>query len=139
MRPVREYGFLSQPVELHSFGFTPDDLKREPQYAAAKSGDAEAAFFLVGRLIWNMEIPFPDFPPGARIVVPHAVEATGDNAIPEMVGAFLAARTGCRQDDNVVQTNKVFHTGADAMQRLIARHNSPAPSSEAQSRSSWTT
>jgi len=54
-------------------------------------------------------------------LAPHAIEATGENAIPETLAAFLAERHGSQRDASVVQANQVFHTGADAMQRLIAR------------------
>jgi hypothetical protein len=37
-----------------------------------------------------------------------------------MLGGYLTQKTGARDDINIVQRNKVYHTGADAMQRLIA-------------------
>lgn len=55
------------------------------------------------------------------MVAPHAVEATGDNAIPEVFASFRAAASDAARDRDVVQRNTVFHTGADPMQRLIAR------------------
>jgi hypothetical protein len=53
-------------------------------------------------------------------VAPHAVEASGENANPRILAGYLAQKTGTRDDINIVQRNKVYHTGADAMQRLIA-------------------
>lgn len=54
-------------------------------------------------------------------MAPHALEASGENAIPQMLAAYLAQKIGAQDDVNIVQRNKVYHTGADAMQRLIAR------------------
>jgi len=63
----------------------------------------------------------PRYPPGCITVAPHAVEASGDNAIPEVFALLIAAICDARRDRGIVQLNKVFHTGADPMQRLIAR------------------
>jgi orotate phosphoribosyltransferase len=53
-------------------------------------------------------------------VAPHAMEASGENAIPETLAAYLAHKLGTRDDVTIVQRNKVYHTGADAMERIIA-------------------
>lgn len=97
-------------------------LKRDVDYRAAKAGDSEAAIRLIDRNAaplaeqakerWGSDVTF---------VAPHAEEATGKNAIPQTLAAYLAAHTGGEVDRGIVQTNRTFHTGADAMQRLLAR------------------
>lgn len=126
MRPVRQYGFASQPIPLIDWGLTTDALKAHPDYVEAKSGDEEAAIRLVLHFVNNTPkakiFRNQSFAVDAIFVAPHAVEATGDNAIPEVLASLLAfMHRPRRQDHAIVQLNKVFHTGADPMQRLIAR------------------
>ncbi len=124
MRPVREFGFLSQPVKLDTLGFSPADLKAHVSYHAAKSGDAGAAFDLIDDFARRYEALgplIPRYPPASIVVAPHAVEAGGDNAIPEVFASMMTAACDARRDREIVQRNKVFHTGADPMQRLISR------------------
>jgi hypothetical protein len=114
---------LGRDVRAPLFLFTTDaPLKAHPGYRAAKAGDADAAVSLVA----DLEAPLAPlvrstFPPGLIYVAPHAIEATGDNAIPEILAGTLAGATGGASDGEIVQINRVFHTGADPMERLIAR------------------
>jgi hypothetical protein len=66
----------------------PDDsaLKAHPAYRDAKAGEVAAAVSLVT----DLALPFlaevrAKFPPGACFVAPHAREAAGDNAIPQVL------------------------------------------------------
>ena len=96
-------------------------LKRHTAYKAAKGGDpAAAAAQLIGDLAAPLFEQVKRFGAEVIFVAPHAVEASGENAIPQMLAGYLAQKTGARDDINIVQRNKVYHTGADAMQRLIA-------------------
>lgn len=95
-------------------------LKRHAAYKTAKGGDPEAAAQLIGDLAAPLFEQVKRFGAGVIFVAPHAVEASGENAIPQMLAGYLAQKTGARDDINIVQRNKVYHTGADAMQRLIA-------------------
>lgn len=97
-------------------------LKAHPDYRAAKAGDTEAAIRLV-RDLGRPLVPMVQaaFPPGALYAAPHAIEASGDNAIPQVLAAALAEAAGGRLDEDIIQANRVFHTGADPMERLIAR------------------
>lgn len=54
-------------------------------------------------------------------MAPLAQEASGLNSIPKALAAHYANAAGGQTDSRITQTNKVFHTGADAMQRMIAR------------------
>jgi len=44
-------------------------------------------------------------------VAPHAREASGDNAIPQVLAEVCALVAGAKADTDIVQTTKVFHTG----------------------------
>jgi hypothetical protein len=102
------------------------ELKQHASYQAAKAGDIDAAIELVSdiaqpllqQLILRMENGrLSDNP---VFVAPHAREAKGDNAIPQVLATMLYIAGGTL-DQEIVQTTKVYHTGADAMERLIAR------------------
>jgi len=123
---MRTLGFpstLSEPL----FRFRDDaELKRHEAYRAAKAGDAAAAI----RLVTDLAMPLrgvvmkrlihSQWPADPIFVAPHAREAPGDNAIPQVLATMLSMGAG-ELDEHIVQTTKVYHTGADAMERLIAR------------------
>jgi hypothetical protein len=46
-------------------------------------------------------------------VAPFAREASGDNAIPQVLSEVFAAVCGASADKDIVQVTKVYHTGAD--------------------------
>lgn len=85
-----------------------------------KGGDPAAAFQLVYALAPPLIEQVERFGPEAIFVAPHALEASGENAIPQTLASYLAQKAGAREDVSIVQRNRVYHTGADAMQRLIA-------------------
>ena len=58
---------------------------------------------------------------GVAVVAPFAREASGDNAIPQVLAEVCAAVCGASADQTIVQVTKVYHTGADAMERLALR------------------
>ncbi len=63
-------------------------------------------------------------------VAPFAREANGDNAIPQVFTEVCGIVFGAMVDQTIVQTTKVCHTGADAMERLALRpefDGSPSP------------
>lgn len=98
-------------------------LKAHADYKAAKGGDVEAAARLVQDLVKpeSLTAAREQFGEGAVYVPVHAQEALGKNKIPMALAAHYAQAAGGTFDPGVVQSNKAFHTGADAMQRLIAR------------------
>lgn len=124
--PLRTHGFpaaLTAPIFL----WTRDaELKAHPHYEAAKAGDSDAAIELVSDvavpLVEMLEQAAHDqnWPLPLIFVAPHAREARGDNAIPQVLAVALSLRLG-NVDEEIVQTTKVYHTGAKAMERLIAR------------------
>ena len=99
------------------------DLKAHPRYRLAKEGDQTAALDLVIDLavpwLFANEHRFSNVP--CIFVAPHAKEASGDNAIPQTLAAVCAAVLKGGVDSNIVQTDRVFHTGADAMERMATR------------------
>jgi hypothetical protein len=124
--PLREFGFPSC-IQAPFFAFDSDRvLKQHSRYKAAKSGNSDAAIALVYALAVPLFRQFSDAVEGGHIpanhivVAPHAREASGDNAIPQVLAALFSI-CGGDLDDQIVQTTKVYHTGADPMERLNAR------------------
>ena len=119
---VREHGF---PVEagMPFFLFTDDaTLKAHPDYRAAKAGDQAAAVNVVWDLAADYLLKVVDkLPRDVIYVAPFAREATGDNAIPQVMAAACASLAGGNVDNEIVQVTRVFHTGADPMERLSLR------------------
>ncbi len=52
------------------------------------------------------------------MVLAHAVEGYGVNAIPEALADMLSHQLGWPTDNGIVQINIVAHTGADGFSRL---------------------
>lgn len=119
---MRSQGLPADVVEIHGARNT-DALKAHADYAEAKAGDAGAAARLVTDLVTPADIAAARQKVGGGAVwaFPHAEEATGHNMIPAMMASRYAAETGGTVAEPIVQVNRAFHTGADAMQRLIAR------------------
>lgn len=117
---MRILGIPIEAGELISLFRTDAPLKAHPAYRTAKAGDSAAAVALVAALAPALREKVAPFGPDALYVAPHAIEASGENAIPQTLAAYLAQSQGAADDVGIVQRNRVFHTGADAMQRLIA-------------------
>ena len=97
----------------------------DPEYRAAKSGDAVAAATLVRTLVDETGIAgvrsLIDTTCGGSVPVlvsAHAYERDGFNAIPAALAKLLSTRLHVPYDTTVVQTNVVGHTGADGYGRL---------------------
>ncbi len=96
-------------------------VKNDPDYAAAKAGDAMAAGRLIGRFINSRAIEQVEALVGGAkpILLPvHALEISGINEIPIAMAQRLAAELGLEADLSVIQDNTVGHTGASGYQRL---------------------
>lgn len=119
---VRRFPFpasLSEPLSLWRDTAA---LKADPDYWTAKGGDGISAT----RLIRRIAVPLVRLARGRLLagsiyVAPHAEEAAGDNAIPVVLAGVLARITNGQADTEIVQRNRVFHTGADPMERLNAK------------------
>lgn len=118
---ARRQGLPGGIAEIHTARDT-DALKAHRDYAAAKAGDMDAAARLVRDLVRPADIEAArSIGEGLVWAYPHALEASGHNMIPAMMAARYAAETGGTVAEPLIQVNRAFHTGADAMQRLIAR------------------
>lgn len=119
---IREFGIpaeINRPFSLFS---NAEELKKHPAYQRAKAGDEVAAFELVSDLALEFFLEVAQSLSGGHVfVAPFASEASGDNAIPQVVAALAAEICGGVVDDEIVQVTRVFHTGADPMERLISR------------------
>ncbi len=123
---MRDLGFptlIGEPIFL----FRSDkELKDHSRYVQAKKGSTDAAI----ELVHDLAIPLLNrvsermrqglIAEDAVFVAPHAREASGDNAIPQVLSALLSIGGGTL-DQDIVQTSKVYHTGADPMERLNFR------------------
>lgn len=125
---TRTLGF---PAEMGAplFLFRDDALlKAHAGYPAAKSGDPAAAV----QLVMDLAEPLANqvkaaIAPNVIFVAPHAKEAPGDNAIPQVLARALARAAGAEADREIVQRTRVFHTGADPMERLNNRARFDGP------------
>ncbi|EPI0765655.1 MULTISPECIES: phosphoribosyltransferase [Vibrio] len=97
------------------------ELKNEPEYQAAKSGDMPAALELADRLITDDTVKsikecIGDSKP--RILPVLALESAGTNKIPLAMAEVLADRLGLDVELNIVQRDKVGRTDTGADHRL---------------------
>jgi hypothetical protein len=117
----RVYAFPAETMHFHCFSHDMG-IKQHPDYSAAKSGCAGAALQLVEDLALDFLVSLKgEFPEGTIFVSPYAKEASGDNALPLILSLMCAEVLGGTSETDIVQLQKVFHTGADPMERLIAR------------------
>lgn len=117
----RKFGFEAD-IRVIALYESDASIKSHALYNRAKSGDPRAALNLVSDLAlgWLFENESV-FPAGSIYVSPHAREASGDNAIPQTLATICAAIFGGLVDREIVQTDKVYHTGADPMERMATR------------------
>lgn len=96
-------------------------LKKGPEYSAAKAGDSAAALAIATRLTSDETIAQVAALIGeqrARIVPVMAAEATGHNKIPLAFACVIADRLGLDVELGIVQAERVHRTGAGADHRL---------------------
>lgn len=104
-------------------------LKAHPDYRAAKAGDIPAATRLVLDLVRGRDFSAARerFGRGALYVPVIAKEQSGNNKIPNQMAAAYAARADGRDVVDIVQSNRAFHTGAGAMERVATRATFDGP------------
>jgi hypothetical protein len=117
---MRTRGIPAEAGEVEYLFRNDQPLKNHPSYTDAKAGNLDAAMTLVGDLAEPLVEKTRRFGNETIYVAPHAIEASGENAIPQTLAVALAKAQSARHDMDIVQRNRVYHTGADAMQRLIA-------------------
>lgn len=98
-------------------------LQSHPDYSKAKAGCIQSACALVKTLISDELIADLRHHYGRDVefIAPIAMEMNGTNAIPKALAVYFSKLTGGTVTQGVLQVNKTFHTGANAMERLIAR------------------
>ncbi len=118
----REHPFPESVVQPHWLYDNDSSLQAHPHYRAAKAGSKESAVELIADLALEFLASLqPLLPEDAIFVAPHAQEVTGDNAIPQVLAAASAMVMRGQVETDIVQINRVFHTGADPMERLSLR------------------
>lgn len=113
LKPIRTPWNAFPSVVIHSLETA---VKQHPDYAAAKSGNAQAAFSLVSDTLSLRAVDTLKSLIGTRrpiLVSAHAFEREGVNAIPEALADELGQQLGLEVDGGLVQINIVGHTGAN--------------------------
>lgn len=96
-------------------------LKRHPAHQAAKAGDPQAASRIVQDLFRPATVrPLVACYASAIVVAVHAEERAGRNMLPIALAVAIGKLRGNPVDRDIVQSNRVFHTGASALHRLLA-------------------
>jgi len=117
----RLYSFPKEAKHYHCF-VSDSDIKQHAEYRFAKSGDADSALKLISDLALDFLVSLKgEFSSEPIFVSPYAKEAAGDNALPLMLSLLCAELLDGSSETDIVQMQRVFHTGADPMERLIAR------------------
>ncbi|MDA4845960.1 PLxRFG domain-containing protein [Hoeflea poritis] len=104
-------------------------MKAHADYTDAKAGDPDAAMRLVLDSVGKDRLVQAKDTFGSDVIyVPvAALEASGANALPTAMALHYAKATGAAYTADIVQSNKAFHTGANAMERLISRARFDGP------------
>ena len=115
------------PAPISSY-VRPDILKTHPDYAAAKAGEVAAAYRFVRDLVKPETIEEArKFGPDAIYLPVVSEEATGPNRIPRALAELYAHATGAKTARDIQQVTKAYHTGANAMERLLVRPEFEGP------------
>jgi hypothetical protein len=109
--------------EILTSYFNVNQVKAHKDYINAKSGDKPSATRLVRALVKDDTVAEARARYGQDVLYayPHALESTGTNMIPAAMANYYAKKAGGKIAPPIVQTNKAYHTGAGAMERMIAR------------------
>jgi hypoxanthine phosphoribosyltransferase len=119
---LREHPFPTEVSEPYWLFENDATLKSHHSYKDAKAGDVEAATELVADVAMDFLADVCNgFGNEVIFIAPHAREAAGDNAIPQTIAAVCSMLTKAEVDNDIVQSNRVYHTGADPMERMSLR------------------
>lgn len=110
---------VGKPVSSHT---NPELLKAHPDYKSAKAGDTAAALRFVRDMIDPKTIAEAEkFGTDALYLPVVSVEVTGHNKIPRALAEVYAKETGATAVNGIEQVTRAYHTGANAMERLLSR------------------
>ncbi|MDX6018618.1 phosphoribosyltransferase [Shewanella indica] len=97
-------------------------LKEQPEYTAAKGGDAGAALDMVDRLVTDEMIEqieaLLEENKNVRVLPVLAAETAGNNKIPVALAEVLSDRLGMEVETGIVQREKIQRTDSSADYRL---------------------
>jgi hypothetical protein len=118
---IRQYGLPGHIQVLSRFD-ADSSIKGHASYLQAKAGDPKAALDLISdlALAWPLGMQ-GRFSSSCTFAAPHAKEVSGDNALAQTLAAVCALVHSGKADTSVVQTDRVFHTGAGPMERMATR------------------
>jgi hypothetical protein len=125
-----ETRYLPIPKDIVVFSIFENDshLKRHLDYRKAKAGNFRSALNLISDLVWPEINQHKDrFSKDSIFAAPFARESSGDNAIPQVMAEVFALVCGATADRGLVQITKVYHTGANPMERLALRPEFEGP------------
>lgn len=97
------------------------ESSRHPDYAAAKTGDFEAAGRIVDSVLTTQSVDRLETQLNGRqatLVPVHAEEASGRNKIAVAAVVLLGDRMSLPTEDDITQASKVSRTGSPGLQRL---------------------
>lgn len=110
------------PVAIaEPFGPGQRRLRDHVDYAAAKAGDGDAALrlaqdYVTDDVVERVRALIGNRKP--RLVAVHALEASGNNAVPQAYANVLAARLGLEVQEDIVQSVRAHHTAASSYHRI---------------------
>lgn len=121
---LRAVGYPKSAGEPLSSTTKTEAIKAHKDYAAAKKGEDRAAASLVEALISkeNLAEAKERFA-GATFVPVALVDKEGANRIPTAMAYHYANAVGGQVSDQIFETDKAYHTGMNAMERLVSRTN----------------
>ena len=122
----REVGLPADIQTVSTYGPGRDSHKaytRDPSFSAAKGGDGQAAKDLVLRHVTqeNLEEARQKFGKNAHYVPVRAENLNGRNKIPTALASRYAHATDGNLENEILQTNRVHHTGKSLIGRMKAR------------------
>ncbi|MAT94145.1 MAG: hypothetical protein CME59_16310 [Halioglobus sp.] len=96
--------------------------KQHPDYAAAKTGDIEAAMSLIDELMGRRgalrRVSMLVRRLSPTIVPVHAVESNSINVIPSALAQYIGGAFDLSVEYSILQANRVSHTGSSGYHRL---------------------
>lgn len=128
-QPVRRHRIPDEAVNPIASLRNPKEMRAHPDFEAAKGGDVDAAAKVTLDLVKpeTIEEAGRRFGPDAIYAPVVAAEGAGRNRLPRAIAELYAAATGATTDRGIVQATRASHTGAGAMERILARPTFDGP------------
>lgn len=121
---TRAQGYPTEAGEPIATFRKADEIKSHPSYTEAKAGSDQAAFDLVNDLVTENELnKAKERFVNATFVPVSLLDKDGANRIPTALAYHYANATGGSVSDSIFESKKAYHTGMNAMERLVSRAN----------------